>query len=109
MIDRVLELLRDRRCAGNDPTMAQTGKNRTNARKPIDPVMAIEAFVLRREDGVDDMTRDVLESEFAAESLRHARFAQRNAGAVQQRDALQRRTQQRRRNWNQLQSEMARD
>ena len=57
--------------------------------------MSIEAFVLRGQDRVDHVRRNIRESQLATKPLFHARFAQRNAVAVQQANALHRRSQKR--------------
>ncbi len=59
--------------------------------------MPEEAFVLRGEDRIDHVPRHFVQSQLAAEALRDARFAQRDSVSIEQRNALHRRTQQRRR------------
>ena len=94
------KLLGDGRCAGNDPTVSHAGDQSAAGGEPIDSVMRKKAFVFRGENGGDDVRRHFFERELVAESFGHARFAERDAVAIQQRDALDRRLEQCARNRN---------
>ena len=103
------ELLSDRRCAGNDSAVTQTGDEGARACDPINPVVLVKALVLRGEDDIDDVWRHFFERQLATETLGHARFAQRNSIAVEKRDALDRRAQKRRRNRDKFQADLRGD
>ena len=89
------ELLGDGRGARYNPAMAQPSQERAARGEPIDSVVGVEAFVLRGKNSVDDIPRHVFERELVAESLGNARLAEWNAVAIEERDALHRRAEQR--------------
>src|SRR5205807_10010851 len=82
------ELLSDRRCAGNDSAVTQTGDEGARTCDPINSVVLVKALVLRGEQRIDDVRRHFFESQLVTETLGHARFPQRNSVAIQKRDAL---------------------
>ena len=59
--------------------------------------MPEKAFVLRSEHRIDHVTRHFFQSQLVAETLRDSRLAQGNSISIEQRNALHRRAQQRRR------------
>ena len=74
--------------------------------EPIDSVMPEKAFILRGEHRIDHVSRHFIESQLVAETLRDPRFAQRNSISIEQRNALHRRSQQRRRDRHEAKAEM---
>jgi len=72
-------------------------------------VVGIETFVFRRENGVEDISGHVFQRELVAESLRDAGFPERDTVAIEESDALNRRSQQRGWNGNKLKHELARE
>ena len=71
--------------------------------------MPEEAFVFRGEHRIDHMPRHFFESKLVAETLRDARFAQRNPISIEQRNALHGRAQQGGWHWDEAETEMPRD
>ena len=71
--------------------MTQPRQRRASSGEPIDPVMGIEAFVFRRENGIEDRPRHLVERELVAKPLVNAGLAKRNSMPIQERDALHRR------------------
>ena len=94
---------------GCDSPVAQPRDGGPNGGEPIDSVMPEKAFVLRGEHRIDHVPRHFFESQLAAETLRDARFAQRNSISIEQRNALHRWPQQRRRERHKAKAEMSRD
>jgi hypothetical protein len=72
-------------------------------------MMPVKPFVFRGEDGIDHMRWHFVESQLAAETLGDARFPQRNSIPIKERDALDGRAQERRRNRHKLQAEVRGD
>ena len=87
---------------------AQPRDERSRGSEPIDPMMPEKAFVLRGEDRLDHVPRHFVQSQLPAETLLHARFAQRNSISIEQRDALHRRAEQGRRNRDEAKTQIAR-
>jgi hypothetical protein len=71
--------------------------------------MSEETFVLGGEHRIDHVPRHFCESEFTAETLCDARFAQRNSISIEQSNALDRRTEKRGRDGHEAKSEMQGD
>jgi hypothetical protein len=72
-------------------------------------MVGIEALIFGGQNSVDDVPRHVFQREFVTESLGDACFAEWDAVAIQERDALDWRMQESGRNWDQSERKFDRD
>src|SRR6187455_3267297 len=75
--------------------MHDTIRERARGCDPVDAGVSEKTLILSRDNGVDHAQWHFVDRELTAESLLHPRIPQRRPTAIDQRDALHRRLQQR--------------